>query len=77
MGGNNRNRVIKIHCQETNSHRNEWATFDKASEIDYSMTNVNGSTGIGEWIVKTYSKKNETTFFMGSERMVMPKLLWI
>ena len=29
------------------------ATFDEASEIDHFMTNVNGSTATGEWIVKT------------------------
>jgi SRSO17 transposase len=26
-GSNNRNRVIKIRCQESNSHRNEWGDF--------------------------------------------------
>jgi hypothetical protein len=30
------------------------ATCDEASEIDYLMTNVNGSTAAGEWIVKIY-----------------------
>jgi hypothetical protein len=30
------------------------ATFNEASEIDYLMTNVDGSTATGEWIVKTY-----------------------
>jgi hypothetical protein len=34
------------------------ATFDKACEINYLMTNVDGATATGEWIVKTYSKRN-------------------
>jgi hypothetical protein len=39
------------------------ATFNEASEIDYLMTNVDGSTATGEWIVKTYSKRNLSEVF--------------
>ncbi len=40
-----------------------WATFNEASEIDYFMTNVDGSTATGEWIVKTSSKRNLSEVF--------------
>jgi hypothetical protein len=33
------------------------STFDEARKINYLMTNVDGATATGEWIVKTYSKK--------------------
>jgi hypothetical protein len=39
------------------------ATFNEASEIDYLTTNVEGSTATGEWIVKTYSKRNLSEVF--------------
>lgn len=33
-------------------------TFEKATEIDYLITNVDSSTATEEWIVKTYSQRN-------------------
>ena len=34
------------------------STFDEASDIDYFITNVDGSTATYEWIVTTYSQRN-------------------
>jgi len=33
-------------------------SFEKASDIDYLMTNVESTIATGEWIVKTYSQRN-------------------
>ena len=34
------------------------STFDEASDVDYFITNVDGSTATDEWIVTTYSQRN-------------------
>ena len=38
-------------------------TFDKASDIDYFITNVDSSTATAEWIVTTYSQRNWVEVF--------------
>jgi len=39
------------------------STFDKASDIDYFITNVDSSTATAEWIVTTYSQRNWVEVF--------------
>lgn len=39
------------------------STFDEASDIDYFITNVDGSTATSEWIVTTYSQRNWVEVF--------------
>jgi SRSO17 transposase len=39
------------------------STFDKASDIDYFITNVDGSTVTAEWIVTTYAQRNWVEVF--------------
>jgi hypothetical protein len=50
--------LLKYAAQKVIAIVMNGATFDEASKIDYFMTNVNGSPATGEWIVKTYSKRN-------------------
>jgi hypothetical protein len=33
------------------------SSFNEASDIDYFITNVDGSTATAEWIVTTYSQR--------------------
>jgi SRSO17 transposase len=39
------------------------STFDKASDIDYFITNVNSSIATAEWIVTTYAQRNWVEVF--------------
>jgi SRSO17 transposase len=39
------------------------STFDKASDIDYFITNVGSSTATAEWIVITYAQRNWVEVF--------------
>ena len=39
------------------------STFDSSSDIDYLMTNVDGSTATAEWIVTTYGQRNWVEVF--------------
>src|SRR4028118_1018787 len=39
------------------------STFEQATDIDYFMTNVDGSTATAEWIVTTYSQKDWVEVF--------------
>jgi SRSO17 transposase len=39
------------------------STFDEASDIDYFITNIDGSTATAEWIVTTYSQRNWVEVF--------------
>ena len=39
------------------------STFDKSSDIDYFMTNVDSSAATAEWIVTTYSQRNWVEVF--------------
>ncbi len=39
------------------------STFQKASDIDYFITNVGSSTATAEWIVTTYSQRNWVEVF--------------
>jgi SRSO17 transposase len=44
------------------------STFDKASDIDYFITNVDGSTVTAEWIVTTYAQRNWVEVFIGKPK---------
>jgi len=39
------------------------SSFDSSSDIDYFITNVDGSTATAEWIVTTYSQRNWVEVF--------------
>lgn len=39
------------------------SSFDKSSDIDYFMTNVDPSAATAEWIVTTYSQRNWVEVF--------------
>ncbi len=39
------------------------STFNQASDIDYFLTNVDGSTATAEWIVTTYAQRNWVEVF--------------
>jgi SRSO17 transposase len=39
------------------------STFDKASDIDYFITNIDSTKATGEWIVTTYAQRNWVEVF--------------
>jgi hypothetical protein len=47
------------------------STFDEASDIDYFITNVDGSTATSEWIVTTYSQRNWVEVFYREALMLV------
>ena len=47
------------------------STFDEASDIDYFITNVYGSTATSEWIVSTYSQRNWVEVFYREALMLV------
>jgi hypothetical protein len=47
------------------------STFDEASDIDYFITNVDGSTATLEWIVTTYSQMNWVEVFYREALMLV------
>jgi SRSO17 transposase len=47
------------------------STFDEASDIDYFITNVDGSIATAKWIVTTYSQRNWVEVFYREALMMV------
>jgi DDE superfamily endonuclease len=47
------------------------STFQNASDVDYFITNVDGSTATAEWIVTTYSQRNWVEVFYREALMMV------
>lgn len=60
--------TIEVELLQLEGHRTiaiamNASTFQEASEIDYFITNVDGSKATAEWIVTTYSQRNWVEVF--------------